>query len=31
MIRKGNERQKGVLMIIAALVLLGNVMIWSWP
>ncbi|MEQ1548388.1 MAG: hypothetical protein ABL918_07025 [Chakrabartia sp.] len=31
MIRKGNERQKGVLMIIAALVLLGNVLIWSWP
>jgi hypothetical protein len=31
MIRKGNERQKGALMIIAALVLLGNVLIWSWP
>jgi hypothetical protein len=26
---RGGERQKGVLMVIAALVLLGNLLIWS--
>jgi hypothetical protein len=29
MIAKRGQRQKGVLMIICALVLLGNVLIWS--
>lgn len=28
--RRGNKKQ-GVLMLIAALVLLGNVLIWAWP
>lgn len=27
----GQDRTKGVLMIVAALVLLGNVLIWAWP
>jgi hypothetical protein len=26
---RGGERQKGVLMVICALVLLGNLLIWS--
>jgi hypothetical protein len=26
---RGGDRQKGVLMLIAALVLLGNLLIWS--
>jgi hypothetical protein len=25
------DRRRGVLMIVAALVLLGNVLIWAWP
>ncbi len=29
MIAKRNERQRGVLMIVCALVLLGNVLIWT--
>jgi hypothetical protein len=31
LIRKGGDRRKGALMIIAALVLLGNVLIIAWP
>lgn len=31
MIVKGAERRKGVLMLIAALVLLCNVLIWAVP
>jgi hypothetical protein len=26
-----DERRRGVLMIIAALVIIGNVLIWAWP
>jgi Na+/pantothenate symporter len=25
------ERRQGVLMVVAALVLVGNVLIWAWP
>ena len=31
MILKRREKKQGVLMVIAALVLLGNVLIWAWP
>jgi len=31
MIFKRHEKKQGVLMLIAALVLLGNVLIWAWP
>ena len=28
---KRREKKQGVLMLIAALVLLANVLIWAWP
>ena len=28
---KGGDRKRGTLMLVAALVLLGNVLIWTWP
>ncbi|MDB5736868.1 MAG: hypothetical protein JWO65_536 [Sphingomonas bacterium] len=31
MIVKQRERQKGLLMIGVAIVLVANVMIWAWP
>ena len=31
MIARRREKKQGVLMLIAALVLLGNVLIWAWP
>lgn len=31
LIAKRQDRQRGVLMIIAALVLLGNILIWTLP
>lgn len=31
MVAKRREKKQGVLMLIAALVLLGNVLIWAWP
>ena len=31
LVAKRQDRQRGVLMIIAALVLLGNVLIWTLP
>ncbi len=31
MIRRRGETRKGVLMIVAAIVLLGNVLIRAWP
>jgi hypothetical protein len=31
MIVRRGEKKQGVLMLIAALVLLGNVLIWAWP
>lgn len=31
MMTKGVQRRKGVLMIITALVILGNILIWSVP
>ena len=30
LILKRRDRRKGSLMIVAALVMLGNVLIWSW-
>jgi Na+/pantothenate symporter len=30
-IAKRNNKMQGVLMLVAALVLLGNVLIWAWP
>jgi uncharacterized membrane protein YhiD involved in acid resistance len=29
--RRGNDRKRATLMLVAALVLFGNVLIWSWP
>jgi len=31
MIAKRHNKKQGVLMLVAALVLLGNVLIWAWP
>ena len=31
LIRKGHDRRKGVLMLVAAAVLLGNVLLWTLP
>lgn len=31
MLVKRRETKQGVLMLVAALVLLGNVLIWAWP
>ena len=31
LILKGGDRKRGTLMLAAALVLLGNVLIWTWP
>ena len=31
LIVKRRNRKQGVLMLVAALVLLGNVLIWAWP
>ena len=31
LLRCGIDRKRGALMMIAALVLLGNVLIWAWP
>lgn len=30
-IAKRDNKKQGVLMLIAALVLFGNVLIWAWP
>jgi hypothetical protein len=30
-VAKRREKKQGVLMLIAALVLLGNILIWAWP
>ena len=29
--RRKEDRGRGMLMIVAALVLVGNVLIWTWP
>jgi hypothetical protein len=31
LIVKAYDRKRGILMLIAAAVLLGNVLIWTWP
>lgn len=31
LIARGTDRKKGVLMALAALVLAGNVLVWTWP
>lgn len=31
LVRKRNDRGRGWLMIVAAIILLGNVLIWTWP
>ena len=31
LIRRGTDRTRGILMLVAALVLLGNVLIWTLP
>lgn len=31
LISAGQRRGKGVLMLVAALVILGNILVWSWP
>jgi hypothetical protein len=30
LVLKGRDRRKGALMIVAAIVMLGNALIWSW-
>lgn len=30
-IRRHGQRSRGVLMLVAAAVLVGNVLIWAWP
>jgi hypothetical protein len=30
-ISKRNEKKQGWLMLVAAVVLLGNVLVWTWP
>jgi hypothetical protein len=30
LVLKGRDRRKGGLMIVAAIVMLGNALIWSW-
>jgi hypothetical protein len=29
--RRGSDTRRAVLMLVAALVLFGNVLIWAWP
>ena len=29
--RRKEDRSRGILMMVAALVLVGNVLIWTWP
>jgi predicted MFS family arabinose efflux permease len=31
LIRSGRDRRKGVLLLVMAAVLVGNVLIWTWP
>jgi hypothetical protein len=31
LMRRKEDRGRGMLMIVAALVLVGNVLIWTWP
>lgn len=31
LMRRGNDRKRAVLMLVAAAVLFGNVLIWTWP
>ena len=31
LIRTGTDKKRGTLMLAAALVLLGNLLIWTWP
>lgn len=31
LIRRGEDKKRATLMLIAAAVLLGNVLIWAWP
>lgn len=30
LLRRGEDHRKGVLMLVMAVVLLGNVLIWTW-
>lgn len=31
LLRSGTDRKRAVLMLVAALVLFGNILIWTWP
>jgi hypothetical protein len=31
LVMRGADRKRGLLMLAAAIVLLGNVLIWTWP
>jgi hypothetical protein len=31
LIAKGRDRKRGLLMIVAAAVMLANVLVWAWP
>lgn len=29
--RRGSDRRRATLMLLAALVLFGNILVWTWP
>lgn len=31
LIRRGEDKKRATLMLVAAAVMLGNVLIWTWP
>ena len=31
LLRRGNDRNRAILMLTAAVVLLGNILVWTWP
>jgi hypothetical protein len=31
LLRRGTDRKRAALMLVAAAVLLGNILIWTWP
>lgn len=31
LLRRGNDRKRAILMLTAAVVLLGNILVWTWP
>ncbi|MBW8911677.1 MAG: hypothetical protein JF564_07300 [Sphingomonas sp.] len=31
LLAKGRDRKRGILMLVAAIVMFANVLIWAWP